>query len=213
MARVVTRLRDDWAFTRIHREDALAAVCDESDWETVQVPHDWAIAGPFDRENDMERKVRKGQADVEESVRFITGRTGGLPHTGEGWYRKTLDIPVTSQGRVFRLECDGIMSHSEIYCNGTFAGAWPYGYSSFAFDLSELIRPGETNVIAVHVNNPELSSRWYPARAYTGMSGWSSLPRSILISGELASRHRRLRIPAGRSPSGRRSGMSANPGQ
>lgn len=162
MARVVTKLRDNWIFTRIHKKDALATICDESDWETVQIPHDWAIAGPFDRENDMERQVHKGQADVEESVQFITGRTGGLPHTGEGWYRKTLDIPATSRGRVFRLECDGIMSHSEIYCNGTFVGAWPYGYSSFAFDLTDSIRPGETNGIAVHVNNPELSSRWYP---------------------------------------------------
>jgi beta-galactosidase len=162
MSRIVTQLKDDWSFTRVPQADATCAVCDDADWETVEVPHDWAIAGPFDRENDMERKVAKGQADIEESVRYITGRTGGLPHTGEGWYRKSIDIPASSQGRIFRLECDGIMSHSKIYCNGEYAGSWPYGYSSFAFDITAFIRPGETNVIAVHVNNPEKSSRWYP---------------------------------------------------
>src|SRR5210317_2202343 len=95
MSRTVTRLRYDWKFTRTETPDATAKECDDSNWETVQVPHDWAIAGPFDRENDIDRRVRKGQADVEESVQEITGRTGGLPHTGDGWYRKTIEIPAS----------------------------------------------------------------------------------------------------------------------
>lgn len=162
MTRIVTRLRDDWKFTRDRKTDALGLTCDESDWNTVQVPHDWAIAGPFDIENDIDRKVIKGQADLEETVKITTGRTGGLPHIGEGWYRKSIDIPHSSKGRVFRLECDGIMSHSQVYCNGELAGGWPYGYTSFALDITKLVKPGETNVIAVHVNNLQKSSRWYP---------------------------------------------------
>jgi beta-galactosidase len=162
MTRIVTRLRDDWKFTRTRQPDALERECDESAWETVQVPHDWAIAGPFDIENDIIRRVKKGQADVEESVQLITGRTGGLPHTGEGWYRKTIEIPAESAGKTFRLECDGIMSRSTVYCNGEHVGGWPYGYTSFAMDITSQIRPGETNVIAVHVNNMQESARWYP---------------------------------------------------
>lgn len=162
MTRTVKRLRDDWKFTRTRHEDALKASCDDSAWETVRVPHDWAIAGPFDRAHDMVTKVRKGQADVEAGIVQITGRSGGLPHMGEGWYRREIDIPASSAGRVFRLECDGIMSHSKITCNGEFVGAWPYGYTSFAFDLTPFIKPGERNLIAVHVNNPGSSSRWYP---------------------------------------------------
>ncbi|MBT3294859.1 MAG: glycoside hydrolase family 2 protein [Verrucomicrobia bacterium] len=162
MTRQITRLRDGWKFTRTPDAVPLGLECDDSGWETVEVPHDWAIAGPFDREHDIVRKVAKGQADIEENVRYITGRSGGLPHIGEGWYRKELDIPASGAGRVFRLECDGIMSHSTVYCNGAPVGSWPYGYTSFAFDLSPFIQPGERNLIAVHVNNLGNSSRWYP---------------------------------------------------
>ena len=156
------RLRDNWKFTRTARPDAFAPDCDESNWDTVKVPHDWAIAGPFDIENDIDREVRKGQANIDGSVKFITGRTGGLPHTGEGWYRKTIKIPSESAGRIFRLEFDGVMSHSTVYCNGNKVGGWPYGYSSFAMDITSQVKPGKSNVIAVHVNNPEKSARWYP---------------------------------------------------
>ena len=162
MIRNITRLRDDWKFTRVSQTDALSHNCDDSQWETVRVPHDWAIEGPFDREHDIHQQVKKGQADIEESVKYITGRTGALPHIGEGWYRKTIDIPNESSGNVFRLECDGIMSRSTVFCNGKEVGGWPYGYSSFALDLTSQIIPGEANTIAVHVNNKEKSSRWYP---------------------------------------------------
>jgi len=162
MSRVVTRLRDNWKFTRTPIPEALKTSCDDSAWETVEVPHDWAIAGPFDKENDIERDVNNAQADIEADVHAITGRTGGLPHVGEGWYRKWIEIPERGQKKCYRLECDGIMSHSTVYCNGEIAGSWPYGYSSFAFDITGLIKPGEGNLIAVYVNNPEKSSRWYP---------------------------------------------------
>lgn len=109
----------------------------EDEWTLA--PHDWAIAGPFDRKNYIDRKVAKGQADLAKGVQEITGRTGGLPHTGEGWYRRWIDVPATAQKRCYRLECDGIMSHANAYCNGTYAGGWPYGYSSFALDLSHLL--------------------------------------------------------------------------
>lgn len=162
MSRIVTELKQDWKFTRTGHAGAVQPAFDDSGWETVRIPHDWAIAGPFDREHDIERKARRGQVDIEEGVVEITGRTGGLPHVGEGWYRKTVEIPATGAGRCFRLECDGIMSRSTVYINGHEAGRWPYGYSSFAFDVTDRIVPGRSNVIAVHVDNPPLSSRWYP---------------------------------------------------
>lgn len=162
MARNSRDLKTGWKFTRNAVVGALEKSCDDSGWENVTVPHDWAIAGPFDRENDIERMVRKDHADVEGGVQEITGRTGGLPHTGEGWYRTWVDIPAADSVRCYRLECDGMMSHAVIYCNGHEAGGWPYGYSSFTVDLTQFIRPGERNLLAVHLNNPEKSSRWYP---------------------------------------------------
>lgn len=162
MSRIITLLKKNWAFTRVRHADALSATCDETDWETVSVPHDWAIVGPFDREHDIDRQVAEEQADIEADVNSITGRTGGLPHVGEGWYRKRIEIPADRAGRCFRLECDGIMSHSTVYCNGREAGGWPYGYTSFALDITDLVEPGKTNLIAIHVDNPGKASRWYP---------------------------------------------------
>ena len=183
MTRTITRLRDGWKFTRTPNEAPLTPGCDDSGWEEVQVPHDWAIAGPFDKKHDMVTKVPKGQADIEKGTVHITGRSGGLPHMGEGWYRKEIDIETSSKGRVFRLECDGIMSHSKIYCNGEFVGGWPYGYTSFAFDLTPFVKPGERNLIAVHVNNPASSSRWYPgAGIYRVSLEISTLPDGVALT-------------------------------
>jgi beta-galactosidase len=107
MSRKVYCLKTDWKFTRKPAPDAFDAACDDSKWENVEVPHDWAIAGPFDRENDIERKVVKGQADLAEHVSEVTGRTGGLPHVGEGWYRRWIEVPKADKRRCYRLECEG----------------------------------------------------------------------------------------------------------
>ncbi|MBT3290701.1 MAG: glycoside hydrolase family 2 protein, partial [Victivallales bacterium] len=157
--RQVDTLRYGWKFTREEMLGATAADFDDSGWQTVRVPHDWAIAGPFDRENDVHvtRIIQDGEAED----RRHTGRTAGLPHVGKGWYRLAFDLPADIASRRVRIEFDGVMSHSNVYCNGKHVGGWPYGYSSFAFELTEFVKPGE-NTLAVTVDNPEHSSRWYP---------------------------------------------------
>ena len=136
--------------------------CDDTQWESVRVPHDWAIAGPFDPNHDRIERIDRNQADVQEGVIEITGRTGGLPHVGRGWYRLWLEVPAAASPKCYRLECDGIMSNSQVYCNGEHVGGWPYGYTSFALDLTGAIKPGAKNLIAVSVENKPNSSRWYP---------------------------------------------------
>ncbi len=161
MARQITPLDYDWKFSRTDHPDNVLAGHDDADWETVRVPHDWAITGPFDRAHDIQR-IAKKQADVETDVTEITGRTGGLPHVGVGWYRKRVHVPADAAGRRVRLEIDGAMSRSRVYCNGRLVGEWPYGYSSFAFDVTDAIQPGADNLIAVRLENKDHSSRWYP---------------------------------------------------
>jgi len=161
MSRQTIPLKYGWKFTRSDDSGSMAADYDDSAWERVRVPHDWAIAGPFDREVDVQRIVKK-QADVERGVVEITGRTGGLPHVGVGWYRRLIRVPADGAGKRVRIEFDGAMSRSQIYCNGRLVGAWPYGYSSFSVDLTDAIEPGEENLIAVRLENKTDSSRWYP---------------------------------------------------
>jgi beta-galactosidase len=114
----------------------------DSDWLSLNLPHDWGIAGPFNR-NDP-------------------GETGKLPCWGVGWYRKHFDIPVSDSNRRIYLDVDGAMSYANVWLNGHYVGGWPYGYASWELDLTPYINAGGDNVLAVRLDNPEASSRWYP---------------------------------------------------
>ena len=115
---------------------------DDSAWRRLDLPHDWGIEGPFDQD--------------------LPGDTAKLPWHGVGWYRKTFPLPATDAGRRLLLEIDGAMSHSAVWLNGRFVGGWPYGYSTFHLDLTPYAKPGETNTLAIRLDNPTESSRWYP---------------------------------------------------
>lgn len=132
---------------------------DMSDWKSVSVPHDWAIYGPFDRSNDLQ-KVTVEQ-NGEKTATWKTGRTGGLPYIGKGYYRTTFEVPDTA-GQVFSFEFDGAMSNPRVKVNGKEIGHWAYGYNSFYINVpAGVIVPGK-NSIEVSLENKEKSSRWYP---------------------------------------------------
>ncbi len=131
---------------------------DSLKWEQVTVPHDWAIYGPFDRSHDLQKVAVEQNGEKEET--WKTGRTGGLPYVGKGWYRTAVNIPDTG-GRAFTLKFDGAMSHARVKVNGKEVAYWPYGYNSFLVDLGNVARPGE-NIIEVSLENKPQSSRWYP---------------------------------------------------
>ena len=90
------------------------------------------------------------------------GATGRLPFFGVAWYRKHLAIPAADAGKQIYLDLDGAMSYATVWCNGQIVGGWPYGYSSWRVDLTPAIKPGADNVIAIRLDNPANSSRWYP---------------------------------------------------
>jgi len=116
---------------------------DDSGWERVTLPHDWAIKGPF----------------------LETGPYGGmgrLPSWGIGWYRKIIDIPASDEGRSIFLDVEGAMSYAAVWLNGHLLGGWPYGYNSWRLDLTPFIVPGGANQLAIRLDNPPDSSRWYP---------------------------------------------------
>jgi beta-galactosidase len=119
---------------------------DDSSWEIVNLPHDWAIKGPFIRGRDAE----------------VGGSMGRLPSPGTAWYRKKLDIPASDAGKCIFLDMDGAMSYAMVWLNGNLVGGWPYGYSSWRADLTPYIKPGGQNQLAIRLDNPPSSSRWYP---------------------------------------------------
>ena len=141
-----TTLTEGWLFSQ-----------DQHTWQNVCVPHDWAIAGPFDKRWDLQ-KVRIEQNGEKEATEK-SGRSGALPWIGEGHYKRIIQIPAGC--RHAELVFDGAMAEPTIYLNGQKAGYWAYGYNTFRVDITPLMKAGE-NLLEVHLKNVEESSRWYP---------------------------------------------------
>ena len=153
-------LENGWKFTK---SDGIyhSAVFDDSLWEDVTVPHDWAIYGPFDAGNDAQVVAITQNFETQASLK--TGRTGGLPYVGTGWYRTRFDLDGFDSSKNVDILFDGAMSHAQVYLNGNYVGRWPYGYNSFHFDITPFLnKNGKDNVLAVRLENLPESSRWYP---------------------------------------------------
>src|SRR6185436_11292043 len=114
----------------------------DSGWRKLTLPHDWGIEGPF--------------------VQQLPGETAKLPWSAVGWYRKHFPIAVADKGKQLFLQLDGAMAYSTVWLNGKYVGGWPYGYASYELDLTPYIKFGSENVIAIRLDNPPESSRWYP---------------------------------------------------
>lgn len=149
-----------WKFTRVDDSAASQVDYDDSRWQTVTVPHDWAIYGPFDANNDRQQVAI--EQDGQKEAMAHAGRTGGLPFVGPGWYRLEFEAPEFTDGRRAALVFDGAMSHARVWVNGNEAGYWPYGYNSFYLDVTPYMKEGGVNTLAVRLENYEESSRWYP---------------------------------------------------
>jgi len=131
-----------WRFTRGDPTGAEQPRFDDRAWRRLDVPHDWSIEG-------TPREDAPGG-----------GRVGYFPN-GTGWYRKTFRLPTGALTGAVWLEFDGVYMNSDVWLNGVHLGRRPYGYASFAYDITRQLRPGD-NVVAVRVDNAaEPNSRWY----------------------------------------------------
>ena len=140
-------LTDDWQFSH-----------DQQSWQTVTVPHDWAISGPFDKKWDLQTVAIEQNGEKEATEK--SGRSGALPWIGEGYYKRKFAIPSNFSGHA-ELVFDGAMAEPTVSVNGQKAGYWAYGYNAFRIDITQFVKPGE-NLLEVSLKNMEESSRWYP---------------------------------------------------
>lgn len=151
-------LEKGWKFTKGEVSNAEMPAFNDAKWETVDIPHDWAIFGPFDKNNDLQNVAVTQNFETQASLK--TGRTGGLPYVGIGWYRTTFH---STPGKQTTLIFDGAMSEARVFVNGKEACFWPYGYNSFYCDVTSLVNEdGKNNTLAVRLKNRPQSSRWYP---------------------------------------------------
>ena len=152
-------LQKGWKFSREDDPQAAETLYNDAKWQRVTVPHDWAIYGPFDMENDIQRTAIK--QDGQKAAIEHTGRTGGLPFVGVGWYRTQFNVPeLTADKQVF-IQFDGAMSNPEVFVNGQKAGEWHNGYNTFFLDITPYVK-AKDNTLAVRLNNLTQMSRWYP---------------------------------------------------
>ncbi len=148
-AATAVSLNGPWKFAKEPEKAPIAAAhpaFDDAAWQTVDVPHDWAISGPFDPE--------------------ANGGSGKLPWRGQGWYRRTFTLTreqaaAVRAGDALWLAFDGVMARPKVYVNGHLAGGWDYGYMSFRVDAAPFVKEG-VNVLAVHADTRQHGSRWYP---------------------------------------------------
>jgi beta-galactosidase len=137
-----TSFNRDWKFAKGEQSGAEAPNFDDSSWQAVRLPHDWAISGPFNPKEN--------------------GYAGKLPWKGVGWYRKTFTLDKADNGKRVYFDFDGIMAFLKVYVNGQLAGEWDYGYMSFRVDATPYIKFGGYNIIAVRVDTRQHGTRWYP---------------------------------------------------
>lgn len=145
---------EGWKFIKYFNENGSKATFDvepadlqlpeanDSQWRTLDVPHDWAIEGPF--------------SDT------LENNTGLLPWKGIGWYRKHFKVSENEKRKRIYIDFDGAMAYADVWLNGKHVGGWPYGYTSFRLDLTPYVNFGGDNIIAVRLDTKKWDSRWYP---------------------------------------------------
>lgn len=134
---------NSWKFFLGDIPEAKTKDFNDKDWRNLDLPHDWSIEGKINPKNP-------------------TGGAGGYFPAGIGWYRKTFPVPGEWKGKHISIYFEGVYMNSEVFINGKSLGIYPYGYTSFSYDLSPYMEFGKENVISVRVDNSQqVNSRWY----------------------------------------------------
>src|SRR6266550_5728368 len=144
-ARIVSSFDTDWLFLKGDVTGAEQSAFDDAAWRKLDVPHDWSIEGPFDKNNP-------------------TGGAGGFLPAGIGWYRKHFTLPTDYKNRLVFIDFDGVMANSDVWINGFHLGHRPYGYVSFRYEMTGHLNFGsdKSNVLVVRADNSgQPASRWY----------------------------------------------------
>lgn len=155
-----------WQFAK----DLYSDIPPDRGWRWVTIPHDWAITGDFDIKNDLQKVAVEQNGETTATTK--TGRSGGLPWIGGGWYKTTINVEGIEEatlrdthtgprGKQYEIVIDGAMSNAQLYVDGAKVMEWPYGYNSWHFDLTPYLTNGEHEIM-MRLWNEKQSSRWYP---------------------------------------------------
>ncbi|TRX60955.1 glycoside hydrolase family 2 TIM barrel-domain containing protein [Carboxylicivirga sp. M1479] len=142
-AQETIKFNADWRFHSGDKQSAKTVHYNDEDWRLLDLPHDWSIEGEYNKDEPM------------------GDRCGYLP-AGIAWYRKTIEVPESWKNKHVEIAFDGVFMNSSVYANGQLLGTRPYGWISFAYDISQIVDDNNTITFAVRVdNNKQPSARWY----------------------------------------------------
>lgn len=140
--RAIEDFNFDWKFVKGEPTNPESITFNDSEWESIRLPHDWSNITGYQKEN--------------------TAASTGFVEGGIGWYRKSFEIPAADKGKSILVEFDGVFCNSTVWINGKKLGFRPNGYSSFSYDLSDNLNYGSENIIAVKVDHSAYAdTRWY----------------------------------------------------
>ena len=141
-----TLLDADWLFHPgdvVSSNAVIAASYDDRQWQPVQLPHDYVLDG------------------AGSSYSSTNDRSHGYLPVQMAWYRKRFIIPQSDEGKILRLEFDGVFRDSQVWLNGRFLGSHPSGYTPFQYDITKTAQCGTENVIVVRVDPRQFEGWWY----------------------------------------------------
>lgn len=147
ISRVVS-FDEQWLFHYGDVEDGEKKMLDDSQWRKLDIPHDWTI-------EDIPGTTSPFDSTV------VNGVSSGFTRGGIGWYRKHFVVDESQLGKRFYIRFDGVYMNVDIWVNEQYVGNQYYGYSTFGYDITDFIKPGETNLVAVQVKTETVTSRWY----------------------------------------------------
>ena len=139
---------EQWLFHYGDVEDGEKKMLDDSQWRKLDIPHDWTIEDIPGTTSPFDSKV-------------VNGVSSGFTRGGIGWYRKHFVVDESQLGKRFYIRFDGVYMNVDIWVNEQYVGNQYYGYSTFGYDITDFIKPGETNLVAVQVKTETVTSRWY----------------------------------------------------
>ena len=195
-------LLKNWKFTNYDYGAAFQKDFNDDNWESVSIPHDWAVKEDFNLTHDIQ--LTMVIQDGETKPKYRTGRTGALPYVGIGWYRTNFELSSSDLDQKFQLLFDGAMSNAKVYVNGNYVGERPFGYISFYFNITKFLTSG-SNTIAVRLENFSSQSRWYPGAGLyrkvsviktnkTHVKSWGTFVTTPVINEKQAQVHLELEV-------------------
>jgi len=160
-------------------DGAAASGFDDRAWRKLSLPHDWAVELPFDPKGSYSHGFRKMGPH--------------FPETSVGWYRKRFDVPASDVGRKIYIQFDGIFRDSQVWINGYYLGRQTSGYTAARYNLTDYLKYGGENVVAVRVD-ATMEEGWFYEGAGIYRHVWLDkqaplhiAPEGVVVTTELAS--------------------------